>query len=67
MKKNIEDALKTILSNEQVTALKEEIAAGIKKMNSAVESNEKMKAKKDLLVQSLAKVDKLIETSDKSP
>lgn len=67
MKKNIEDALKTILSTEQVNALKEEIAAGIKKMNSAVESNEKMKAKKDLLVESLAKVDKLIETSDRSP
>jgi anti-sigma28 factor (negative regulator of flagellin synthesis) len=41
MKKNMEDALKTILSNEQVAALKEEIASGIKKMNSAVESNEK--------------------------
>jgi hypothetical protein len=67
MKKNVEDALKTILSNEQVAALKEEIASGIKKMNAAVEGNEKMKAKKELLLSSLSKVDKLIETSDRSP
>jgi len=67
MKKNIEDALKTILSSEQVAALKEEIAAGMKKINSAVEKNEKMKAKKELLLESLSKADKLIETSDRSP
>lgn len=67
MKKNIEDAFKTILSSEQVAALKEEIAAGMKKINSAVEKNEKMKAKKELLLESLSKADKLIETSERSP
>lgn len=67
MRKNIEDALRSILSSEQVAALKEEIASGMKKINSAVESNEKVKAKKELLLESFAKVDKLIETSHKTP
>lgn len=67
MKKNIESALKSILSSEQVAVLKEEIATGIKKVNAAVDSNEKMKAKKEVLIETLIKVDKLIENSSRSP
>lgn len=67
MKKSIETALRSVLTSEQVAALKEEIFNGIRKVNGVVDSNQKIKAKKDFIVSILAKTDSLIESSDKSP
>ncbi|HNW82770.1 MAG TPA: cell division protein FtsA [bacterium] len=67
MKKNIETALKTVLSSEQIAVLKEEITTGIRRINTAVDNNEKMKAKKDLMIETFIKIDELIEKSDRAP
>ena len=67
MKKSIETALRSVLTSEQVAALKEEIFNGIRKVNGVVDSNQKIKAKKDFVVSILTKIDDLIENSDKSP
>ena len=67
MKKSIETVLRSVLTSEQVAALKEEIFNGVRKVNGIVDSNQKIKVKKDFVVSILAKIDNLIENSDKSP
>lgn len=65
--KKLEDILGTVLTKEQITALKEEIASGIRRINTIVDQNEKIKKRKETALDIMKKIDELVEESVKTP
>ena len=67
MKSQLDNFLNKFLTAEQLTALNEEIASGLKFINGILDSNEKTKARKLFFIDVARKIDELIEHSEKSP
>ncbi len=65
--RKLEELLASLLSPEQIAALKEEIAAAMRRINSKVEDNERMKARKEEMIALMQRIDQIIEGHSSTP
>ncbi len=66
MAKEPDSLFSKFLTSEQLAALKEEIASGIRTVNNAVEADKRLKARKESLKELIRKLDAILE-SDSTP
>ncbi len=65
--KMLESLLATVLTKDQIQALREEIVAGARRLHKVVDENERARARRDELLALMKRIDTFIETREGSP
>lgn len=63
----LESLLATVLTKDQIQALREEIVAGARRLHKVVDENERARARRDELLALMKRIDTFIETREGSP
>lgn len=63
----LESLLATVLTKDQIQALREEIVAGARRLHKVVDENERARVRRDELLALMKRIDTFIETREGSP
>ncbi|HOW52608.1 MAG TPA: hypothetical protein PLV42_11270 [bacterium] len=64
---SFESLLATVLTTEQIQALREEIVSGARRLHKIVDDNERARVRRDELLALMQRIDSFIEKKDSSP